>query len=106
AWSCPSTSYWSRPKRMRSDETDATKSSWLPFIGPDWRGAVLVAAPSPTGAGGSSAGGFFEQAARAMTALAINRGRDSFIGGLLRLCHAPFARRFMVRIDRYAVKTI
>src|SRR5690606_709067 len=66
--------------RMRSEDTDATKSSWLPLTGPPGV-AVPVAAPvSPPGAGGSSAGGFFEQAASVMMAVAIKRGRDSFIG--------------------------
>jgi hypothetical protein len=36
--------------------------------------------PVPPGAGGNCAGGFLEQAASAMTALAINRLRDNFIG--------------------------
>jgi hypothetical protein len=37
-------------------------------------------APVPPGAGGNSAGGFFEQAASAMTAVAISKVRDSFMG--------------------------
>jgi hypothetical protein len=37
----------------------------------------------PPGAGGSSAGGFFEQAASAMMAVAIKRVRDNGIACLL-----------------------
>ena len=66
---------------MRSDDTDAMKSSWLPLTGPpvvagplDWFVSV------PPGAGGNCAGGFFEQAASATMAVAISRGRDNFIG--------------------------
>ncbi len=67
---------------MRSEATDATKSSWLPLRGPAGvAGPVGMVLPAsvPPGAGGSSAGGFFEQAARAMMALAASTVRDNFI---------------------------
>src|SRR3546814_3232227 len=83
-WSCASTSYWSVSNRMRSDDTEATKSSWLPLTGPEGvAGPPVCAEASPPGAGGSSCGGFFEQAARATMAVAISKGRESFIGLLL-----------------------
>src|SRR3546814_21109830 len=66
---------------MRSDDTEATKSSWLPLTGPEGvAGPPVCAEASPPGAGGSSCGGFFEQAARATMAVALSKGRKSFIG--------------------------
>src|SRR3546814_6077192 len=57
-WSCASTSYWSVSNRMRSDDTEATKSSWLPLTGPEGvAGPPVCAEASPPGAGGSSCGG-------------------------------------------------
>src|SRR3546814_21026905 len=63
---------------MRSDDTLAMKSSWLPLPGPEDGGAVYSGCWVCAGGGGSSSGAFLAQAARAIMDVALLRCREIF----------------------------
>src|SRR3546814_2957682 len=63
---------------MRSYDTLAMKSSWLPLTGPEDGGAVYSGCWVCAGGGGSSSGAFLAQAARAMMDVAMIRCREIF----------------------------
>src|SRR3546814_289960 len=100
-------SYLSVSKKMRSDDTLAMKSSWLPLTGPEDGGAVYSGCWVCAGGGGSSSGAFLAQAARAMIDVAMIRCREIFFIFFLleRWFRPPFCRDHVYAV-RYAVKTI
>src|SRR3546814_11594384 len=65
---------------MRSDDTLAMKSSWLPLTGPEDGGAVYSGCWVCAGGGGSSSGAFLAQAARAMMDVAMIRSEERRVG--------------------------
>src|SRR3546814_14670742 len=89
---------------MRSDDTLAMKSSWLPLTGPEYGGAVYSGCWVCAGGGGSSSGAFLAHAARAMMDVAMIRCRDIFFIFFLleRWFRPPFCRDhvYAVRYSR------